>query len=423
VQNWHLPYPKAIFALRNLPSALAISTFKSVIGNFMPPRLIWIWLFLGAIVTPGLALCQNHSMAWELLKQGYLDSARHAADSEVEQDSLKAKPGRWYARGMVYKALFDKDEEGLRYRGEYVDLTAFDSYKRALELDVRHLYTEGILEDMQALTDDFCRMGLDLYERGYDSRNTYMLTKASRYLDAASAGLTLLGPRQLPVYATLREYGIDKPRLEACRALAKDKSGQNDAAKAIYLDLVRQKSQESAVYLGLKDIYLSERQKGKAIRILEQGKQNVPQNLEIELAYAEVLADTNRSSEGRAIAKALSLSYPTEAAPLVTLGLLEEKRHNPEIAEAYYEEATTKDPSDFMANYRVGKFYYSLSEQGKAKKADPKSVKDYQEKSLWYAEQAALANPKHLANCRILLSLYTDLGLTDKAQLLRTEMN
>jgi predicted Zn-dependent protease len=233
----------------------------------------------------------------------------------------------------------------------------------------------------------------------------------------------LLGPRQGPIYATLREYGIDRPRLEACRALAKDKAGQNEAAKELYLELARQKSQEPSVYLGLKDIYLNERQKGKALRILEQGRQIAPSSMEIALAYAEVLADTNRSSEGRAIAQSLASQYPTEAAPMVTLGLIEEKRKNPEMAEAYYEDATTRDPSDFMANFRVGKFYYSMAEDGKAKHASAQAIKNFQEKSLHFAEIAALANPKHFANSRILLSLYTDLCLTEKAQLLRTELN
>jgi tetratricopeptide (TPR) repeat protein len=157
--------------------------------------------------------------------------------------------------------------------------------------------------------------------------------------------------------------------------------------------------------------------------VLEQGRQNAPQSIEIALAYAELLADTSRAAEGRTLALYMAKTNPQEAAPLVTLGFIEEKRKNPEKAEVYYQQALVLESTDFMANFRAGKLYFKQAEESRSKQAPAATIKELQEKSMQYAEMAARANPKHFGNNRILLELYNALGLQDKAQLLRTEMN
>jgi tetratricopeptide (TPR) repeat protein len=211
--------------------------------------------------------------------------------------------------------------------------------------------------------------------------------------------------------------------LEVCRALAKDKSGDNDDAKRIYEHLVKDKSQEPAVYLALREIYVNQKQKGKALSVLEKGLKNAPKSLELSLAYCELLADTNRASEARSLADKLAYENPNEPGPLTTQGFIEEKRQNLEKAQVYYQRAIGLDHTDFMANYRMGRLLYKEAEVSKKKEGNPQSIKELQEKSLQYAEQAALVNPKHFGNNRMLLELYNHLGQSDKAELLKTEMN
>jgi tetratricopeptide (TPR) repeat protein len=384
-------------------------------------RILLIVLFLLSIGLPAWA--QRHQEAWELMKMGQLDTARMVADIDVDTEPGKHLAVSWYTRGMVYKAIADKDDYQEKHAGEYIDLTAFDSYKKAIAYDETHVLTDGILEDILSLTEDFCRDGLDLFEKGYDSRNTFQMAQAARYLDAVDEAFRLLGPRQISIHNTLKEYGIDRRTLEVCRALAKDRSGANDEAKRLYEALVKQKTQEPAVYLGLREIYINQSQRNKALAVLEQGRIAAPKSLEISLAYAELLADTSRALEGRSLALSLAKANPHEPRPHSTLGFIEEKRQNPENAMGYYEKALSLEPTDFTANFRMGKLFFKMAEESRAKKATQLYIKDLQEKSIHFAEEAAKANPKHLGNNRILLELYTALGLSDKAQLLKTEMN
>lgn len=384
-------------------------------------RLLFVLLFGCLFSLPALA--QRHQEAWDLMKMRQLDTARLVADQDVASDSGRKQAVSWYVRGMVYKSIYDRDDYTEKHQGENIDLIAFDSYKRAIALDESHQYTDGILEDVMSLTEDFCRQGLDLFEKGYDSRNAHQLAISARYLDAVSEAMQLLGTRQVSIYKTLQEYGIDKRTLEVCRALAKDNSGNREEAQRLYEDLVTQKTQEPAVYLSLKELYSSQNRRGRALSVLEQGRKQVPKSMEIALAYAELLADTGRSTEGRALAYQLHKEHPQEAAPLASLGFIEEKRLNAQKAEDYYVEALELEPNDFLANFRLGKLYFKRAEEAKARKATQIYIRDLEEKSLHYAEVASQADPKHPGNCRIMLELYNALGFSDKAQLLRTEMN
>jgi tetratricopeptide (TPR) repeat protein len=386
------------------------------------PLLACLLLIL-ALCRPFDAQAQRNQEAWELMKMGQLDTAKMVADADVEAEPGKRQAVSWYTRGMVYKAICDRDDYQERHPGEYLDLTAFDSYKKAIALDETHVLTDGILEDIVSLTEDFCTAGLDLFEKGYDGRNTFKLAQAARYLDAVAEAFLLLGPRQISIHKALQDYGIDKRTLEVCRAMAKDMAGANDEARRLYEELVKQKTQEAAVYLGLKDVYIAQRQKGMALAVLEQGRINAPKSLEVSLAYAELLADTGRAAEGRTLAGNLARQYPDEPGPQTSLGFIEEKRQNAQVAEQCYEKALDLDPADFLANFRLGKLYFKQAEENKSKGATTIYVRQLQEKSLHFAEAAAQASPKHFGNNRILLELYQTLGLTDKAQLLKTEMN
>ena len=385
----------------------------------MPLRLI----FLLAMLLPALAQAQRSQEAWELLKMRQLDTARAVADLDVAAAPGKTSAESWYVRGMIYKSIYDRDDYGEKHQGEHIDLTAFDSYKRAIELDAAHAYTNGILEDLLALTEDFCRTGLDLFEKGYENRKPHDLAEAARYLDAVAEAFALLGPRQVTVHKSLQEYGIDKNTLEVCRALAKDQAGQREDAARILTELVTAKSSEPAVYLCLKDYYLLQDRKGKALEVLERGRKAAPKDLPLALAYAELLADTGRAAEARTLASGLAKANPQEAAPLASLGLIEEKRSNPDKAETYYLQALEVEPADFTANFRLGKLYFKRAEEAKARKATQLYVRELQQRCIAYAEVAAKADPKHPGNSRILLELYNALGMADKAQQLKLDLN
>ena len=352
-----------------------------------------------------------------------LDTARMVADADVSAAPGNMLAMSWYVRGMVYKSIYDRDDYQEKHPGENIDLMAFDSYKRAIALDDNNAVTEGILEDILSLTEDFCRQGLDLFEKGYDARNSHQLSQAARYLDCVAEAMGMLGPRQITIYKTLADYGIDQRTLEVCRALAKDFSGSHDDAARIYEQMVTQKTQEPAVYLNLKEYYAARNQRGRALVVLDQGRKQAPKSIDIALAYAELLADTGRSAEGLAIAAQLARANPNEAAPLASMGFIEEKRMRAEKAEDYYVAALEIEPNDFIANFRLGKLYFKRAEDNKAKKATNLYIKELEEKSLHYAELASQADPKHPGNCRIMLELYNDLGQSDKAHLLRTQMN
>ena len=385
------------------------------------PRYVFAVLLL--IGVAGNAVAQRYNEAWDLLKMRQADTARKVIDGETEVEPGKNLAMTWYVRGMILKSIYDRDDYAERNIGQFLDLQAFDSYKKAVALDKTHEVTDGILEDVLALTEDFCQLGLKCFEKGYEEHDNHQLALAARYLDAVSESFEMLGQRQVTIYKTLDEYGISRRDLEEARALAKDMSGNKEEAVHLYQDLIAKKTQEPTVYLNLKDYYTTHGQKGKALRVLEEGRRQAPKSMPIALAYAELLADTARTSEGLAIALALAKQNPDEPAPLCSAGFIEEKKQEPEKAERYYMKALAQDPTDFQANFRLGKLYFKRAEEGKTRHATQLWVNEMQQVSLRYAELAAQADPKHPGNNRILLELYGALGLADKARELKTNVN
>jgi tetratricopeptide (TPR) repeat protein len=368
-----------------------------------------------------------HAQRWpealELLKMKQIDTARYVIDQDVEQAPGKALAMSWYVRGLVYKSIYDREDYRERYKAESIDLQAFDSYKRAMAFDKQNELSEGILEDILSLTDDFAQTGLELFEKGLEGRDPHMMAQAARYLDCVSEAFVLLGARAVPVFKILEDFGVQRQGLEVCRAMAKDASGNGAEAIPIYEQLVRDKTTEPAVYLKLKEHYAAQGRRNRALEVLAAGRKQTPKQLSLHLAYAELLADTARATEGIRMAIDLHRANPEDAAPLTTAGFIEEKRKQFDKAETYYQQALALEPQDFLANFRMGKLYFKRAEENKQAKATQLYVRELQKQSLQYAESAALADPRNPGNLRILFELYQALGESEKASQTRSMMN
>jgi tetratricopeptide (TPR) repeat protein len=297
-----------------------------------------------------------------------------------------------------------------------VEFKAFEAYRKAVEMDNTQELTEGILEDVLALAEDFAQTGLALFETGYETRDAAKLEKSARYMDCVSESFSMLGPRQTPILQQFQDFGIDKKTFDVCRALAKDGSGQRDEAAMIYEQLVKEKVQDPAVYINLKDYYMLRGKKTKALETLQVGRIMAPKNIEISCDFAELEADTaGKYHEAMVLLKSLMRAYPDESRPFAAAGYIEEKRSNSQQAEAWYHKALDVEPNAFLPNFRMGKLFFKRAEEEKRKKATQAYIKHLQETSLEFAEAAYQQDMHHPGNTRILLQLYNSLGMTAKA--------
>lgn len=354
--------------------------------------------------------------AWNLLKLKQADSARAVIDKETATEPGDCSAMSWYVRGMVYKTLYDSEGSEEKYRGENVEVKAFEAYRTAIQLDKNQKLTEGILEDILALTEDFTQAGLSLFETGYETRDAATLFKASVYLDFVAESFSLLGPRQVGIHKQFEDFGINRNTFDVCRALAKGGSNQKDEAAAIYEHLVKEKVQNPSIYLNLKDYYLEKGKKAKALETLQIGRQMAPHSLEVTCSYAEVLADTGKHTQSLALLKSLMKLHPDEAEPFASAGFVEERKGNYQQAEAWYHKALDVEPSAFVPNFRMGKLFYKRAEEAKRNRSmEAAQIRNLQETSLQFAESAYYADMHHPGNTRILLELYNALGMAQKA--------
>ena len=157
--------------------------------------------------------------------------------------------------------------------------------------------------------------------------------------------------------------------------------------------------------------------------MLAQGRKTLPKNVDIACAYAEILADTGRGTEAIRLMQELIRTNPGDASPMVSAGFIEEKRGNHEKALTWYEKALDNEPNDFMANFRMGKYYFKRAQDARTAKATQLYIKELQERSLTHAEAAGQADPRHPGNLRIMLELYQSLNMPDKAAMVKSQVN
>ena len=364
------------------------------------------------IVLAILASCSSPkrfvNRAFYQVDEGQMVKSKTNLDSALKYDENQQWAKTWYTLGNFHYKVFQADTAPYNELSKTPLVDAYKSYKKAIKLDDKNLYTIKLEVIMPNIKNAFVNKGIAYYEE----ENTEEAMKSFIY--AYQVGKLPLQIFEGTVDSAL-VYNIGM----AAYNCKKYDTAKKYMRKAIELDY---KYPGAGIYNILKEIELVEGDTAAALEVLKEGYQAYPEQMLLVLTNFYLQNDMPKEAlEYLQIAKEKDAENPDYS---FAEGTLYESLEKPEKAIASYEEALEIDPEFFNANYNLGVLYYNkvvdlLREADKIKnnkkynEAKNEAMKELK-KAVPYLEKAEELEPNNLEVLSTLKSVYYWLEMEDE---------
>lgn len=379
---------------------------------------------LGLIIclSANLTLAQKAKVqtAYNFYKEPYqqFDKAKEAIDEAILNESSSTMAKTWYYRGLIYESL-----HGSAKYGNLCDnclVTAFESFKKAMQLDPKNEWAEEIKVKFGSLTNTIFSEGVKAFkEQKFD--------------------------QALNSFETLERLAPGDTSVILNSAYSAERAGQTDKAKKYYSTLAGMKYSDEKVYLSLSNLYKASGDTAKALETIREGQKIKPESINLKLSEINILLSTGRNAEATqaldaAIARdpknpnlylALGSTYENLAQPK---GGAKSKDYTTYMAKASesYQKGLEIAQDNYELNYNLGAFYFNegadINNQAKDIKDNAAYEKmkaksdDKFKQAQPYLEKALEKNPKktdddmnlYKGTLLSLKQLYVRTGQTEK---------
>ena len=374
--------------------------------------LAFVFAISGAFAQKGKV-----TSAQNLKDTGKLEKALETIEGAVDPSNPKAEksipwPRTWEVRGEIYQAIYQSKDENIKKLSDDALTVAFDSYKKALELDEKGKYGKGLKikltlltndltnQAVEAFQDDDYNKALSSFEQIIDIQNVDIIREdnpdAIDTVIIFNAGLAAYNAEKyekaIQYYGEAAKYGYNGARTYSLIASAYQHNGDTIAALEILKEGFQKYPDDNGVITSMIQIYMELDQVDEAMQYLELAIEQDPGNVTYYFAQ----------------------------------GSLFEKIEEEESAIKSYSKALEVDPEFFNAYYNLGALYYNKGvEQTEVAYGVPANEnKKYQEeldkadvwfeKSLPYMEKCHELQPEEAATLETLKNLYYRFKQMDK---------
>lgn len=291
--------------------------------------------------------------AFNFYKEPYkqYDKAKEAIDEAAKHEQSMGMAKTWYYRGLIYSALY-KDPK----YGQLCDnclVTAYESYKKAMELDPKNEWAdqiEGLL-----IPQTFGKVFTEGVEQ-YQAKNF------TASLAAFESGIAMM------------------PTDTSCilnAAYAAERAGDKAKAKSYYQKLADMKVNDPKIYLALSGMYREEKNNEKALEVIRNARKDFPSDINLMLAEINILLSTGKNEEATKALDDATKKDPNNPSLYLALGSTYDNLANPKDAagkdlpkpagyndymtkaEAAYKKGLEIAPDNYEINYNLGALYFN----------------------------------------------------------------
>jgi tetratricopeptide (TPR) repeat protein len=380
------------------------------------------FLILVVISVKAYAQPSNVVSAWNYLKSGELDKAKNMIDPAILHEKTKTWSKTWYYRGLIYYSMYGNKDYGKLDPNPLQ--VAYESFKKSIEIEPKGDYADDIKLQMKKLTIQFFNAGLgEFSKKNYDNALNY-------FADVLSIDPT-------DTVAILNS------------AITATRAGKLDKAIEFYNTLIKMKYNDSKVFGTLANIYIQQKDTAKYFEVIEQGRKQYPDSLDLlklEINYFLITKKSDQAIDRINIALqkspkdnilwfALGNIYDKLASENYEAGKTTEQEANFAKAESAYKKAIEIKPDYFDAYFDLGAMYFNLAAAmiKKANDIDASNIKAYNDakekfdgklkQAQPYLEKALELQPKDEGTLSSLKQLYAHLGLMDKSNEMKKRMD
>ena len=371
-------------------------------------------LILALFVTAGVNAQQSKVInAYNYLRGGQLDKAKINIDEASKNDQTKSLAKTWFYKGNIYlKIHFADPVKDKKYKDLDTNAIqiAYDCYQKAIELD-KDIMNENLNPQMPAIGlivigSEYFNMGVEFYNKK-DYVKALELFEKSKKLNE-----TYLGKDTLATF-----------NAALCAVTLKD----TKKAKLYLEQLVKMNYKQTTIYTQLSNIYKNEGDTTKAFNILEKGRKQFPNDLNIIIGEINYYLSKGKAKEAQDLLDVAVSKDPNNPNLHFAIGVNMDEVGNFTEAEKSYKKAISLKADFFDAYYNLGALYVNsalnkMAEADKLPIGDPKydELKKIADglfaQAVPMLEKAHELNPKDKNTLISLKQLYSKLSMFDKVK-------
>lgn len=376
-----------------------------------------LFLALGLATAGAFAQKGKVASAQSYSESGKLDKALTTINFTIDKSNPKSPksigwPRTWEVRGNIYRALYSTKDANFKALDTDPLSKALESYKKAVELDVKKRYVKSVKIQLTLLNNDLMDQAIKAYEaKDFDKATTSfeqvlelenlpIMQADNPSIDTAiifNAGLAAYNGKNwekaVKYYSKAAKLGYSGARSYALLAEAYVKMGNNEKQIEALQEGFLKYPEDSNLLFGMINYYLSKSKDAtKAMEYVDMAIKKDPNNASIHFAK----------------------------------GTLLEKLEMPDEAIKAYLKAVEVKPDYFDAYYNIGAVYFNKGVKfyGELQNISTTDVEKYEavmgkgqgefKKSIPYLEKALEVDPSNKETMETLKSLFYRLNMMDK---------
>ena len=356
--------------------------------------------------------------ARSLKDAGKLEKALETINITIDENNEKSKksinwPTTWLVRGDIYRAIYASKDANVKKLAKNPLQTAFDSYKKAMELDEKNKLKNSMKINLTMMTQDFTNQAVTAFNN-------------KDYNEALTSFKSILEIDKLPAMQEKDKPASIDTTIIFNAGLAAYNAENYDEAIKYYGDAAKYGYKESTPYELMAQCYLNQKDTLKTLEVLHDGFEKYPLSSSILTTMINIYLKTNKIDDAIKYLDIAIKQDPTNATFYFARGSLYDKTKQTDLAIKAYSKGIELNPKYFDAYYNLGAIYYN---QGVAQVSiansiptnDPKQYEIEKEKadnkfkaSIPFMEKASEINPKDTYSLESLKTLYYRLKMMDK---------
>ncbi len=384
-----------------------------------------ITIFLITLVSLTYSFAQSSKVTTAVnLMYTDLPKAREAIDAAIMNEKTMNEAKTWYTRGKIYNLIAVDSTNAFAAIENPIDI-ALESFRNALNMPDSKNYKIDIANSLAVTFSLYFSKGATAYNAG-DLETAYKYFSKSNETNLLEIDANPLSPLDTGVIFNV--------------GLTAERTNRTVEAITAFQKLVDMKYSESYLYSELSSLYMESGRKDEALKVIEAGRKNFPQDKEIMITELNFYLNDNKLSDlvGK-LQDAINIDpqnpelyfvLGTTHSELIKIDSANSKQHFDESVKAY-SKALSLAPDRFDINLNMGALYYNTAiEINKTMNALPLDKESEYQKlqaernalytsALPYFEKAHQVNPADISTMQALKEIYVRTGQTEKADAIK----
>ncbi|MBN1927422.1 MAG: tetratricopeptide repeat protein [Prolixibacteraceae bacterium] len=375
-------------------------------------------IFLSLVVLSTIVFAQRGKVtsALGLKESGEIKKAFETIEIAVDSTNPKAErslswPRTWEVRGQILQDIYRKNIEGLINEPLF---EAYNSYKRAIELDEKQQLSKSLLIDLTLLQTDLSDYAINSYNK-------------EEYETAVKCFEIYLDINNLPIMQSNADVASVDTAIIFNTGLAAFKAKNYNKAIKYFNEAIKYNYNSESCYFSVYNAYQAMGDTLASLNVLKEGFEKHPNNeiLNVELINYYILTENKPEEALKFIDMAIERK-PDNATLYAVKGKALDQMGRYDEAIEIYKKSIEIDPEQFRPQFNLSAIYFNqgveiinaaielpLNETDKYD-AEIEKAKEYFKKSLPYIEKAYSIDSTQIDIMESLRTIYLRLDMTEK---------